>query len=280
MDGFEATELIRRLEEPMRSVPIIATTANAMRGDRDKCLLSGMNGYLAKPFHVEALRQVINDVVTPDAHAHPQPVAPLQLPFALRDDIQFGSADHPAAQQQQHPHEDEPAEPAEPEHLASMPDSGPGSGSVTHRTSQEDFSLLQMQPFNLDAVNALADNDTQLVHELMELFLDGLQGHLESLAKCVEQTPFDAEVFGRITHTMKGSAGNVGCERLFALCAHVNQAARRGEVDITKARDYVKEIFEEARLARAAVIQVGAVSHEWNAHNLCSETPDVRHLVK
>lgn len=61
MNGYEATSNIRALEKSTgRHVPIIAMTANAMVGDREKCLACGMDEYVSKPLDIESLRDVMN----------------------------------------------------------------------------------------------------------------------------------------------------------------------------------------------------------------------------
>ncbi len=55
MDGYEATEHIRRLPDARKNIPVIALTADAMKEDREKCLSVGMNSYISKPFRLEEI---------------------------------------------------------------------------------------------------------------------------------------------------------------------------------------------------------------------------------
>jgi CheY-like chemotaxis protein len=63
MSGYEATERIRNLEaESHRHIPIFAMTAFAMAGDRERCLASGMDGYLSKPIRVNELLNLLASI--------------------------------------------------------------------------------------------------------------------------------------------------------------------------------------------------------------------------
>jgi CheY-like chemotaxis protein len=65
MDGFEATAAIRQGEEKSRKhVPIIAMTAHAMAGDKERCLNAGMDGYVSKPIRADDLFSVVEQVVS------------------------------------------------------------------------------------------------------------------------------------------------------------------------------------------------------------------------
>ena len=59
MDGYTTTRHIRQMEEPWCNIPIIALTADAMKGDREKCLEAGMNKYISKPFRLDEIDEVL-----------------------------------------------------------------------------------------------------------------------------------------------------------------------------------------------------------------------------
>jgi signal transduction histidine kinase/DNA-binding response OmpR family regulator len=64
MDGFQTTAAIRNLEQNGRSrTPIIAMTAHAMKGYRERCLAAGMDGYVSKPVHGKALFECIRSLI-------------------------------------------------------------------------------------------------------------------------------------------------------------------------------------------------------------------------
>jgi len=70
LDGIKATEVIRKQQlASNKKVPIIALTANAMEGDRERYIAAGMDGYLAKPIHMRSF------ISTLEVHlAHRKPV--------------------------------------------------------------------------------------------------------------------------------------------------------------------------------------------------------------
>jgi CheY-like chemotaxis protein len=72
LDGLEATVAIRQREKVNGAhIPILAMTAHAMKGDRERCLEAGMDGYVAKPIHPAELAEAIESLL-----AAPQPPAP------------------------------------------------------------------------------------------------------------------------------------------------------------------------------------------------------------
>jgi len=64
MGGFEATAAVREMEKGTgKHIPIVALTAHAVKGDRERCLAAGMDGYVGKPIHPEELFQQIEALI-------------------------------------------------------------------------------------------------------------------------------------------------------------------------------------------------------------------------
>jgi len=78
MDGYEATQAIRQLEKDGSKkctwkvpIHIVAMTANAMQGDREKCLAVGMNDYVSKPVRVSELHAALSRMKLPPSGTRP-----------------------------------------------------------------------------------------------------------------------------------------------------------------------------------------------------------------
>ncbi len=59
VDGFTAAREIRHAETPGTHIPIIALTAHALRGDRERCLAAGMDDYISKPVEYEKVLEIL-----------------------------------------------------------------------------------------------------------------------------------------------------------------------------------------------------------------------------
>jgi two-component system sensor histidine kinase/response regulator len=84
MDGLEATAAIRAQEEGTgRHLPILALTAHVMRGDAERCLAAGMDGYLAKPFQADELDAALARLLPGEPSTEPLAAPPVDLSHAL-----------------------------------------------------------------------------------------------------------------------------------------------------------------------------------------------------
>jgi CheY-like chemotaxis protein/HPt (histidine-containing phosphotransfer) domain-containing protein len=98
MDGFQATAAIRDKERTTgRHLPIIALTAHAMKGDREKCLAAGMDAYLAKPLRPRELVALVESIVQASTDAEVEAVTSGAVDSSLSQEIERPPFDFDAA---------------------------------------------------------------------------------------------------------------------------------------------------------------------------------------
>jgi signal transduction histidine kinase/CheY-like chemotaxis protein len=146
MDGLEATAVIRREERAWRThVPIIAMTAHAMKGDRERCLAAGMDDYVSKPVDAQQLFAVIERTL---ATCRPATQSPKPHPSAV---------------------------------VATATETDPGQPSPP----QKGDPIYHAPAFDLAGLRATLEEDADLVGELIELFLSSSPSLLSDIETAV-----------------------------------------------------------------------------------------------
>ncbi len=177
MDGIEATRQIRARElNTGRHVPIVAMTAHAMKGDRERCLQSGMDQYVSKPLRVDQLFEAIAAALGRAATRHVQ-----ETPTPLTTQQDNSPPTEPDGQP--------PASQQPPEMAAA-----PGAGAAPEETACDvDWHDA------LDAVNG----DREILKSVVDAFLEESPQLLDRMRIAIESG--DADALQRAAHTMKGS---------------------------------------------------------------------------
>ena len=220
MDGFEAAAAIRRDEAPSgRRMPIIALTANAVAGDREKCLAVGMDDYLAKPYSGEQLFAALARWLAAPK-AEPPTTAPVQ--------------DAAAA----------PAQAIVAEAAA------PAQAISAEAADGEPINMAA-----LDRIRAIVPaNGDGLLRRVVETYLKNADPQVERLARALMNG--QASELAGLAHALKSSSFNVGAERLGGLLRDIEQMARQGNLeDVLALTGSLDTEFERARLALAQILE-------------------------
>ena len=233
MDGYTATRRLR--EQPrLRDLPVIAMTANAMAGDREKVLAAGMNDHIPKPINVEQMLKTMARWIKPAAPRLVQasPVSPLstqtgrascgQAPSGERHTTAATAVDGNSAAAPRLASGASPlASPAtSPETApAASPGVAPTGAAPAAAPTIDDWPALP--GLDLQAGLARVEGDLDLYRRLLRRFqVDqaGFEGAFRAAWAGGER-----ETATRLAHTLKGLAGNLGAHAL-------QEAARRLEM--------------------------------------------------
>jgi len=220
MDGYAATEAIRRDEQQrgLAPVPVIALTANVMSRDRDRCAASGMNSFLAKPFKAAQLREVLEPIAQAKGTTRPVPArttaAAVATPLPVEAPVPV-EASAPARPPAPEPEQDQPL-------LSDTAVYAVLEGSAPNTSSTSRLPVL-----DLDQVQSIRGLGKPLVFErLCEMLFASSKDAFARLDQAIADGNLD-EV-AAAAHALKSPVNNLGGRRLADLLERCETAALEG----------------------------------------------------
>ncbi|CAN5820453.1 hypothetical protein BH23GEM9_BH23GEM9_15850 [soil metagenome] len=225
LDGLTATRLIRQRErEEGGHVPVVAMTANAMKGDRERCLDAGMDGYLAKPIRADQFYAAIDRFAAPagseekaTAHAGTSADAASVSTASVSD--------------------------------APVKDASVGDASVKAAAVDDGGAD---DSFDLDSALATAGDSMDTLREVAGVFQEQLPLLLEELRAGIAAD--DAATVRRAAHTIKGAAGIFGAKPTVAAAEIIEERARAGE--LAGATELLMALERESNILQRALARL------------------------
>jgi signal transduction histidine kinase/DNA-binding response OmpR family regulator/ABC-type phosphate/phosphonate transport system substrate-binding protein/HPt (histidine-containing phosphotransfer) domain-containing protein len=224
MNGYEATRLIRTLAG-CESLPIIAMTAHAMKGDEEKCLEAGMDGYVAKPINQDRFFSTLWRL--------------------LRTRKRVAEEGAPVTASL-------PIESFPPERDIPPPEGDPGAPQVA--VVDDVSSYAQLSGIDVAAVMRSTGLDWPTLREILIGFFHDNQDAAKAIRLAQEGN--DGEALLRLSHTLKGSASNIGARDLQQAASAVERAC----IEYTSADTIVELIGGLERELERVLGQLGSLT--------------------
>jgi len=191
MDGLAATSAIREFERSRdRHTPIVAMTAHAMKGDRERCLAAGMDGYVTKPIRGNELFAAIDEVVQRRAKQAAGQLSGRRAGQSAGDDSPNG------------------------EHLPLIVGGPPPTLDATSKVVDWDEALSGL------------GGDRELLNYVIGLFFEELPGLSSQIEAAIRAR--DAATLKRTAHTLKGSLGHLAARDAVEAASRLEQLATAG----------------------------------------------------
>lgn len=208
MDGYQATEAIRAAMAGKHyvNVPIIAMTANAMKGDKEKCFNSGMNDYLTKPIEVKKLTNRLtrwlkpqqNEIAANTGTVRKSVIKVLSSKVANRPPVTVGDTQQTVK-------------------LKSA------------KASKKDESTKnQLLDWDLDGFMKRISHNKAIGKKLLTLFMEDIPLDIELLQRAIEHKQVDDVI--ALAHKIKGSSRNLGADKLAKTCNEIEMLTRDSQL--------------------------------------------------
>ncbi|PQO46432.1 ammonium transporter [Blastopirellula marina] len=198
MDGFEATRKIRQLAENdrphLQRLPIVALTAQAIKGDQERCLAAGMDAYVMKPVNrVDLLSTILQELDRYQESA-------TALEAGEHSASSRSTVDLPASQSDRR---------TKPESIAVEPEGD--------------------EPIALSELRERCGDDSQLIERVLKKFTAKGRSEIDLLQQYVGSQEIPQIV--QVAHALKGMSANVGAQQVSQVAESIELAARQDQVD-------------------------------------------------
>jgi PAS domain S-box-containing protein len=199
MNGFEATKIIREMEGDKRHTPIIAMTAHAMKGDRERCLQSGMDDYISKPIEPQEFFDAIEKWTK--SQNSEKDLSPQKS--------ELSCSEHTVRQ----------AHRPEGSTLLTLPE---------RSRREQSRGIEPVETIDLESALQRFDGDEDFFKEMLQEFLSYVPKQLEKLAEAIKRD--DAKVVEREAHSLKGAAANLDAKPMADLALQLELLGRTGDL--------------------------------------------------
>jgi CheY-like chemotaxis protein/HPt (histidine-containing phosphotransfer) domain-containing protein len=254
MDGLEATRRIRKAEGrrqasctlhpapcTLHSVYIIAVTANAMHGDRNRCLAAGMDDYISKPFEVRELVAALERAAAGRGYSEGEKVRDSEgervrgLEGEKSELLTFPNSQFPA--------------PSSQPPVPGIQSPEPNPQNLEPRTQPPALSSI-LDPAAIKRLKTMLGKQmAAMLPGLLNNFFNDTTKLLERAHQAYEQR--QAEEVGRAAHTLKSNALNFGAATLADLCQQLEHQAETGAFE--HAEELLAQIEAEYAKVRTAL---------------------------
>ncbi|MGH6820486.1 MAG: response regulator, partial [Methylocella sp.] len=203
MDGFEATAALRAKEITLPRVPIIALTANALEGDRERCLAAGMDDYVGKPFTQKEIAACLSRwLLDKSAKARTPEIEAPDKPAAATNEVKEQPVTRLDTKERQ-------------PRRANGEKNRPVRGEA-----QLDTGALQR-------IEALQREGTpNIVVKVLDMYLENSPKLVNDIEQAVQR--HDTAVLHLTAHTLKSSSATLGATALAELCKELEALAQKG----------------------------------------------------
>jgi len=231
MDGLEATYHIREWEKKMgQHIPIIAMTAHAMQGDRERCLEAGMDDYVSKPLEPKVLFNAL------DRWAQ-SPYQQNEIPESVQD---YSS----------------PADVFSTDLDEGLFGESPSSASRVTSEAAPVFQAVyeaDVLPVNFDGALYRFGDDRDFMMEMFKEYKEHLPGRLQEIQSALQDG--DAGRLTRLAHNLKGISLNFSAEAVANIALKLEEIGKRE--DLTGAPVLVDQLQAEVRRLEKYLAEIG-----------------------